>query len=145
MFSIRIDDSLIKSVSLTRISELVPHEQVVVERKNTLKAYLNSLSPEVVISSIIVCNDTNIIIDGHHRYFSLMELGFEKIPVTKIDYSSNNVKAYVDDRISKAEIINSAIRNNLLSPKSSKHVVLNLEDNQWYPIIVLSTIFYLRQ
>ncbi len=145
MFSIKIDDNLIKNVSLVGINELIPHEEVVVERKDALKYYIDSLSPEVIISSIIVCHKTNMIIDGHHRYFSLMELGFKKVPVTKIDYLSNNVKAYFDSRIEKIEIINSAINHILLSPKSSKHVVLNKEDNKWYPIILLSSLFYLKK
>jgi hypothetical protein len=145
MFSITIDSDLIKNVELVDINDLIPHEEVVIERKNALKNYIQSLNPEVIISSIIVCHKTNMIIDGHHRYVSLLELGFKKIPVTKIEYFSQNVKAYFDDRIKKEEIINLALKKELLTPKSTKHVVLNLEDNQWYPIILLSSLFNLSK
>ena len=145
MFSISIENNLIKKVELVDIKKLIPHEEVVVERKDALKNYLLSLSPDVIISSIIVCQKTNLIIDGHHRYTALMELGFKKIPVTKIEYDSKSIKAYFDDRIEKKEIIGLALKNKLLSPKSTKHVVLNLADNQWYPIILLSSLFHLSK
>ena len=33
-----------------------------------------------------------LIVDGHHRYFALKELGFVKVPVTLIDYQSNSIR-----------------------------------------------------
>ncbi len=135
MFSIKVDNNLIKNVEYEDINKLIPHEEVVMDRKIALKNYLESLSPEVIISSIIVCHKSNVIIDGHHRYSALKELGFKKIPVTKIDYDSKDIKAYFDDRIKKKDIINLALNRRLLTPKSTKHIVLNLEDNKWYPII----------
>ena len=38
-----------------------------------------------------------VIIDGHHRYFTLKKLGFKKIPVTKIDYESTQIKTGIPE------------------------------------------------
>ena len=39
-----------------------------------------------------MCEQSNTIIDGHHRYFALKELGLKKIPVTFINYFSEKIK-----------------------------------------------------
>ena len=33
----------------------------------------------------------NFIIDGHHRYIALKELGYDKVPVTLINYFSDKI------------------------------------------------------
>jgi ParB-like chromosome segregation protein Spo0J len=44
-----------------------------------------------------------VIIDGHHRYFTLKKLGFKKIPVTKLDYQSIKIKTNITEAFTKQE------------------------------------------
>tara|TARA_B100000965_G_scaffold401299_1_gene424886 strand:+ start:682 stop:1125 length:444 start_codon:yes stop_codon:yes gene_type:complete len=144
MFSINIDSNIIKEVRLIDINIIKAHEKVINNRKNAFVDYLKSLEYEIIISSIIVCNKTNMIVDGHHRYWALKELGYSTIPVTFISYLNKNIRPHIDNRISKDFIINSSISGNLLSPKSSRHQVLDLNSNIWKPIILISSLFTLK-
>ena len=70
-------------------NELIPHEKVSLRGKNKLKNYLNNFHSEIILPSILVCNKSNVIIDGHHRVHALKLLEFDKIPVSMIDYNSD--------------------------------------------------------
>lgn len=143
MYFLNFDHQIITSLEEVDVASLKCHEHVVKERLNSLKLYLFSLEGDILISSIIVCNKTNTIIDGHHRYHALKEMGFELIPVTYINYEAIDIKAYFDDRISKSEILSASESGNFLPPKSSKHVVLDKNKNQYKPIILLSSMYHL--
>ena len=93
MLSIKTNESLITSTQFVRFDELYPHEHVIVERQNLLYKYLESLKPYAILPSIIICDKTNVIIDGHHRYISLIELGFKMIPTTKVNYKDKSSSA----------------------------------------------------
>ena len=92
MFSISIEENIIKKVSEIDINLLMPHEKIVSDKKEILKNNLKYKDDYCIISSIIACKDSNVIIDGHHRYFALKELGIKKIPVTVINYFSDKIK-----------------------------------------------------
>ena len=143
MYFLEFNNKVISSIDVVKIEKLKCHEQVVKERLNSLKFYLHSLENDILISSIIVCNKTQTIIDGHHRFHALKDLGFDKIPVTYINYQANEIKAYFDDRISKKEILRASDSGNLLPPKSSKHVVYDTKSKQYKPILLLSSIYHL--
>ena len=118
MFSISISEPLVISSEWIPFQEIYPHEEVVEERHEALQKYLESLIPYAILPSIIICNDSNVIIDGHHRYFSLIELGFKMIPITKINYNDNSVVTDLVNPIPKKTIIDAALSKNLLGPKS---------------------------
>jgi hypothetical protein len=82
-----------------------------------------------------------VIIDGHHRYFTLKKLGFKKIPVTKIDYQSSIIKTGENEKFSKQDIINHAVTNNLMDPKSTSHKIYCNKSKKWEPIMLLSSLF----
>ena len=144
MFSIVVDEKLISSIELINVDDLKPHEHVVLDRKKALVSYLKSISPEILISSLIVCSKTNTIIDGHHRFFALKELGFNTIPVTLVDYNSDLIKPHIDDRITKNEILQAANLKKYLEPKSSKHLIFEEKTGVWKPIILISSLFSLN-
>ena len=83
-----------------------------------------------------------MIVDGHHRYHAFKFFGIKKIPVTFINYNSSLIKAYFDDRILKNEIINIVNQGNLLSPKSSKHVIWDDKLKVFKPIILISSLWH---
>jgi hypothetical protein len=141
MCFINIDPQLIKKLEVVNINTLKCHEEVIYERKDTLMTYLESLMPDLILPSLIVCDRTNTIIDGHHRFHAIKNLGIEKVPVTFIDYKSSSVKAYFDGRISKLDILKASEEGILLPPKSSKHIVFDLDSQKWAPIHLISSLY----
>ena len=123
------------------MSEISKEIWVIFERKESLIIYLKSLMPDLIVPSLIVCNESNTIIDGHHRFHALNELGLETVPVTFIDYQSNLIKPYFDNRISKNTILKASMDFNLLPPKSSKHVIYDSNSKKWVPIHLISSLF----
>ena len=85
-----------------------------------------------------------VIIDGHHRFFALKNLGFKKIPVTKIDYFSNDIKTDFVEKHSKQEIVDCGLKKEYMDPKSTNHVVYCKKSKSWEPVILLSSLFNLN-
>jgi uncharacterized protein (DUF1015 family) len=50
------------------------------DKKDILKNNLKYKNDDIIISTILMCNESNLIIDGHHRYTALKELGYSKDP-----------------------------------------------------------------
>tara|TARA_B100000161_G_scaffold265479_1_gene241917 strand:+ start:2769 stop:3221 length:453 start_codon:yes stop_codon:yes gene_type:complete len=144
MFSIKIDKNIYKGIDLISIDFLIPHEEVLLNKKEILKNNLKYKDQSVIISSIIVCHESLVIIDGHHRFTALKELGFKKIPVTLINYSNKHIRTTDNNSILKEDLIRNAKKNKLYSPKSTKHSVFCNENKLWSPITLLSTLFELR-
>ena len=144
MFSIKIDNDIHKGIDLISIDFLIPHEEVLLDKKEILKNNLKYKDEYVIISSIIICMKTHMIIDGHHRYFALKELGIEKIPVTLINYFSEKIKTDDKNSFSKNEIIENAKKGNLYEPKSTKHLIYCEKESKWVPITLISALFNLK-
>jgi ParB-like chromosome segregation protein Spo0J len=85
---------LVKSFSHVSVSEIFPHEKVIEDRKNALRNYLLSYKEYCIIPSRICCSQSNMIIDGHHRFNNLKELGVNKIPVTFINYMDISIRTH---------------------------------------------------
>ena len=133
---------IITKVEEVDIDTLICHEDVVEDRLNSLVSYLNTLEGELIISSIIVCDLSMIIIDGHHRYHALKQFGLKRVPVTFVKYNSPEISAYFDDRVSKKQVIEIVNNGKLLPPKSTKHVIWDKKSNKYMPILLLSTLWY---
>jgi hypothetical protein len=142
MYFLDIISEIVTSVQEVNVDILKCHEEVVEDRLNSLIKYLETLEGDILISSIIVCDETMIIIDGHHRYHALKHFGIKKIPVTFIKYNSLEIKAYQDDRILKSEIIDIVNLGQLLPPKSSKHVIWDKRKEEYQPILLLSSMWH---
>ena len=139
MYSIEFRENVIISNEFLNANELLPHEEVVKERMEKLSLYLTSLKPYIIIPSILICSKSNMIIDGHHRYYALQKLGFEKIPVTKIKYESDLITTHIENNISKEELLYAALNRNMLLPKSSFHHIMDV-NYKLQPIILLSVL-----
>ena len=141
MYSIDFDNSLVKGVELLDINMLNPHEKVIEKKKTLLAKFIKSYENYYIISSIVCCDQTLLIIDGHHRYFAMKELGFKKVPVTLIDYQSDSIRTGKKNALSKEYIINFGKSSDLLEPKSTEHAIYCNRSKNWEPIILLSSMF----
>lgn len=78
------------------IEDLLPHEEIVTERLYSMKNLIRE--SKVVDMPIIVAPipglDKYLIVDGHHRWAALKELGAKKVPSIIIDYFSESVKVF---------------------------------------------------
>ena len=112
------------------------HEEYIVEKYNELYNYF--MSGNTMIPAIIICSKTFVIIDGHHRFSVMTRLKIDKIPCLLINYFDSTIVVNPDNtKITKESVINAAISNNLLPPKSTKHVLLD-HFNKFHLIEILS-------
>tara|TARA_B100000963_G_scaffold345282_1_gene349207 strand:+ start:10 stop:456 length:447 start_codon:yes stop_codon:yes gene_type:complete len=144
MYSIDIDKDIIIGIEELSVNSLVPHEKVLIGKKDILKNNLKYKDDDIIISTIIVCSESNLIIDGHHRYTALKELGYNKIPVTVINYFSNHIITDEKDSLSKNKIINNSLNGNLFEPKTTKHLVYCNKNKSWFPVTLLSSLYLIE-
>jgi len=115
---------------------LLPHEEYISERKENLQKYLDN-NDYFILPAIIVCSKTLMIIDGHHRLEIYRLKNIKEIPVLLIDYKNNHILTNEANSLDKSFIISSALSNKLLSPKSTKHLIID-EDGKIRPLISIS-------
>jgi hypothetical protein len=119
-------------------NELIPHEKVNKKGINQLNNYISNNHPEIILPSILICNKTNVIIDGHHRFHALKLLNIDLIPVSLINYNSDLILTNEENSLSKKEIIDSAKNKNIFPPRTSRHII-NFK-NLNFPIIIISDL-----
>jgi hypothetical protein len=111
-------------VTLIELEKLRPHEKVDLQHLKELRDEIKS--DRVLKFAIAVDKDTNIILDGHHRFNALKELGCKRIPVVFVDYHSPHVTVRAwrnGGKVTKEMVIEAGLSNNKLPPKTSKHMV----------------------
>jgi hypothetical protein len=110
-----------KQIQEIEIRKLNPHEQIIEEN---LKKLLTSLKVERRLKEpIIVDEETNVVLDGHHRAKAFSLLGLKEIPCRLVDYSSEDitVEPHQNGDVTKEDVIKKGLSEELFPPKTSKH------------------------
>ncbi len=109
---------------LLKIDGLKPHEKVQLDHLHKLKKEI--VEDGYLIKPIIVDINTNIILDGHHRFHIIRDLGLELMPVWLIDYQNNEIQVTAWEKgknITKKDVLQAGLTGKLLKPKTSRHML----------------------
>ena len=121
------------------ISQIMKHEQHNEAHADALYNYLIGYNATIqtIVVGAIPYTDKYLLVDGHHRMSAFSRLGYTQIPVTIIDYFSPIIWTTVDNSLSKEDIIETALRGELMSSKATKHMI-QMGAGHFAPIIILS-------
>lgn len=140
---IDIDNSIIVEFKWINLDLLKAHEEYINERHSKLLEYVKSIDTAISLPAIIICSKTHTIIDGHHRYSVMKKLGIKKIPCILINYKSDKIIVNPYKNISKETVLNSALNEKYLPPKSTAHMVID-KHNSFHPIQVISPLVFIN-
>ena len=143
MYSIKVDKDIVIAIKEVDVDIIMPHEKVLLDKKDILKNNLKYKDEHIIISTILICSKSNMIIDGHHRHAALKELGYKKIPVTMINYFSDKIITGKNKTLLKKDIISNSQNNNLYEPKTTNHLIYCNENKKWFPITLVSSLYNL--
>lgn len=109
------------NVELGEISKLKPHE--LIDKGNSLRIK-GSLINEGIKLPIVVDENSNIILDGHHRYNIFKELNLKVIPVYYVDYFDKKiiVDSWNGTSLTKNDVVRIANSGRLFPNKTTKHM-----------------------
>ncbi|MFH0943245.1 MAG: ParB N-terminal domain-containing protein [Candidatus Beckwithbacteria bacterium] len=111
-------------IKIIEITKLKPHERI-------RKIHARKLLRQIIIDGrlkkpIIVDGKTGVILDGHHRFWAIGQLGLSGIPARIVNYQDKNIQVIAwrkGEKISKSEVIRAGMTGKLLRPKTSRHLI----------------------
>jgi cysteine synthase/O-phosphoserine sulfhydrylase/cystathionine beta-synthase len=109
---------------IVKLAELKQHEEVDKCHLKKLKEEINL--DNVLKFAIVADKNTNVILDGEHRFNALKELGCRRIPVVYVDYNSPNIEVRSwksDVNLTKKDVIKAGLNGKMLPPKTSMHMI----------------------
>lgn len=112
------------NVQLVDLNKLRQHEEADRMHLKELKEEIRS--DGILKFAIAVDINTNIILDGEHRFNALKELGCKKIPVVFVDYNSTDIKVQAwrkGEQLTKRDVVEAGLRGKKLPPMTTKHMV----------------------
>jgi hypothetical protein len=119
-------DSLLlrREPMLVRLDELREHEDYDPQHLEELFAEITG--DGVLRRPIIVDVNTNVILDGHHRYNCIKKLGKRCIPAYFVDYMRPEIVVLSWDgkpAVTKEQVIKAGLTGEKLPPRTSRHMV----------------------
>jgi len=115
---------MLLGTQLIELGALKQHEEVDRAHLRELKKEIES--DKILKFAIAVDKNTNIILDGEHRFNALKELGCTKIPVIFVDYGSPDIEVKAwrkNDQVTKKDVIEAGLSGKKLPPKTSEHMI----------------------
>jgi ParB-like chromosome segregation protein Spo0J len=112
------------NAQIIELSALKPHEEVDPIHLRELRKEIES--DKILKLAIAVDKNTNIILDGVHRFNALKELGCTKIPIIYVDYGSPDIEVQAwrkNERVTKKDVIEAGLSGKRLPPKTSEHMI----------------------
>ena len=109
---------------LVKIDKLRQHEEVDPTHLKELKEEIKS--DNTLKFAIVVDENTDVILDGEHRFNALKELGCKSIPIVYVDYNSPEIQVLSwreDPRLAKKDVVEAGLSGRKLPPKTSKHMI----------------------
>ncbi|MGM0380927.1 MAG: ParB N-terminal domain-containing protein [bacterium] len=120
-----------KDCELLEIDELSAHEEI---NRGRLKEIIDQMRRENLVDyPILVENEHNVILDGHHRYFALKEMGADFVPVDRVDYFKNGLVKLEPrpncplDNLTKQDVLQMGKSDDVFPPKSTRHILTRPE------------------
>ena len=119
----------IEDVQLVPVSWLKPHEEI--KQRNRDKLLEMTKRWKGYTKPLLVDSVTGSILDGHHRHSIAVILGLKRVPAIVIDYLNNDeitVSVWPGsdlESLSKDQVIEMSLSENLYPPKTSKHTIAN--------------------
>ena len=109
-----------RAVILVEHKVLKEHEEII---ENNLNIRIKKIKKRGFYKPIIADNQTNVILDGHHKWNAAKQFGLSKVPTIFVDYF-NDSGVQVDvwpecgkDSITKEEVIEMGLSKNVFPPK----------------------------
>ena len=109
---------------LIELGALKQHEEV--DRAHLRELRKEIESDKILKFAIAVDKNTNIILDGEHRFNALKELGCTKVPVVFVDYGSSDIEVQAwrnDELVTKQDVIEAGLGEKKLPPRTSEHLI----------------------
>jgi ParB-like chromosome segregation protein Spo0J len=116
-------------IKLTDLDKLRHHEEVDSEY---LKELTQKIASDKILKFAIVADkNTNVVLDGEHRFNALKSLGCKKIPVVYVDYNSPNIVVQSwrgNQKLTKKDVIEAGLSGKKLPAKTTMHMVKMSDD-----------------
>ncbi|MEK9865163.1 MAG: ParB N-terminal domain-containing protein [Euryarchaeota archaeon] len=109
------------------VEVLKPHEQVIQKKVTQLEKM--TMRWNAYTKPLLVDGATGTILDGHHRFEIAKRLGLQCLPCVVVDYLEDDSIALMlwpnSDRevITKQDVIDAGMSGDLMSPKTSRHLL----------------------
>ncbi|KZN47389.1 ParB N-terminal domain-containing protein [Pseudoalteromonas luteoviolacea] len=107
------------------VSSLLPSEEHCSNHASYLADKISK--HKVWTHPVLIDEQTNVILDGHHRFSAARALKLTKIPCLMVNYDSPLISVKCWDtgvEIDKSQVISTALAGKLLNKKSTKHELL---------------------
>jgi len=114
-------------VQLIPVEVLKPHEQVIQKKVTQLEKM--TMRWNAYTKPLLVDGATGTMLDGHHMFEIAKRLGLQCLPCVVVDYLEDDSIALMlwpnSDRevITKQDVIDAGMSGDLMSPKTSRHLL----------------------
>ncbi len=114
----------LKKIKIVKNSLLREHEKI---NKSHFQKLLQKIKKDGFIKNPIIADEqSNIILDGHHRFHILKHLGYLSVPVFFVDYQNRKIKVASwrkGEKVRKEDVLQAGLTNKLFRPKTSRHTI----------------------